>query len=597
MPIGELVVGTVLKKLISEVANQIKDYKKKDIELINISGSIDGVLEKHIKKTYEWAEEINLRRLLKSKKLKDNFVNLDLNLVISSQREKKEEDRTMKASDISLWNKNILILGNPGAGKTTTIKKNILERTNSNSSIPILYKFRDLKEDDNLPSALIRIFGLILKINFQIDEIEKKTIIIDFLYEIINSNNIILFLDGLDELQSSLYKETIHDLNYLLNNTLKGKVIITSRTGGYIPLEKIERVEIAPLNSEQINEFCTKWLGKEEGKNLQKKIIDAPYRGTEVRPLTLAQFCALYERTKDIPERPIDLYGDLVRLLLREWDMDRLVKHESYIENFNPNTIERFLILISYSLGMKRYKGDFKLTEYLSVLDEVMPSFSFGINNPEEILSEVEKHTGLILENGYHSYKYYHLTIQEYFIASYLSKKPTIHINEVELLQDEFAIATALSSEPNDKFVQFITRFIKSELIVRSNIVRYLFRVTIEKPIFKKEIRFGFYLYIMIMSMRNLAEQNKKIIYLFFENEEVRQSLMLIKKYLSIDRNLDNSLMINIDYKQVTRLDHRFFDDDIEILNFESMYLDDEKVEIISSLLNFDIDQYYKSED
>lgn len=68
-----------------------------------------------------------------------------------------------------------------------------------------------------------------------------------------------------------------------------------------------------------------------------------------------------------------------------------------------------------------------------------------------EVIEEIETHNGLIVQSGYDSFEFSHLTIQEYFVADYIVRTSSVRkfkYGDMIKIPNELALAIALSSEP-----------------------------------------------------------------------------------------------------------------------------------------------------
>ncbi len=537
----------ILKPATAEIIKSISGFLKTKFrsnsltETIWIDNSPKEYLKQHVNYLYNWSSEISIKQLIRSKELKSVFLDLELNLVKRSVSDSIKNDRSFKASLLHLYDKNLLVLGNPGAGKTTTIKKNIQECLTNTSKVPILLQFRKLSDRDLLYDQLLRSFGVIIKAKKELEPHELKSLRRKALIDLINQHDVLLCLDGLDELPLTIKNEVIMDLDDLLLNVDNGKIIITCRTGGYVKgLKNVEELEIAPLSDNQINEFSYSWLGQKNGKLLIEKINLTPYKGTEVRPLTLAHLCAIFERTKDIPEQPSEIYSDIARLLIKEWDQDRLIIRSPTIKNFNVRKKELFLENLSYFLRIKGKKGDFNYKDYCASYEKIKNKLSLSETDRDAVIEEIEIHTGLILKNGYRNYEYSHLSMQEYFTAQYLVKLTNAAKTWEHglTLLDEHAIATTLSSESNEYFIDIISRVIDSETDHDRPqfITKYITRLNIEKPTFDPDLRFGFVCFILLIVVGFLNEQLK----IFFKRSDIRDSILMASNYFYFKENVIN---------------------------------------------------------
>jgi predicted NACHT family NTPase len=153
--------------------------------------------------------------------------------------------------------KSILVTGEPGSGKTTTLLKlleKLIEKTEQdlNNPIPIVF---------NLSSWSISKKSIS---DWLVQELHEKYRVSKSLgRNLVQSENLLLLLDGLDEILSKSERENcIHQINYFLRNYGQTQIVVCCRTKDYeelsTRLELQAAICINPLTYEQINQHLDK---------------------------------------------------------------------------------------------------------------------------------------------------------------------------------------------------------------------------------------------------------------------------------------------------------------------------------------------------
>ncbi|NDD65575.1 MAG: NACHT domain-containing protein, partial [Acidobacteria bacterium] len=159
--------------------------------------------------------------------------------------------------------KRAVVLGEPGAGKTTTLWKlagDMIEQVQANpkAPLPLLIRLgRWIEEKEPFTDFLRR----------QLVELGP------FLDQLLKQNRAVLLLDGLNELPAGQRKRKTGEIRELLKSWPKVRVVISCRQLDYDENDlQMDRIEIVPLDPIRIRQFVCGYLGEQKGERLFWKL-------------------------------------------------------------------------------------------------------------------------------------------------------------------------------------------------------------------------------------------------------------------------------------------------------------------------------------
>lgn len=589
----------LIKFAINKTALLFKDdnnYLKSDETYIEES------LSHHLNTVKNWSEEISFFDLKKSKNTEQVYVPLDLYVSPLKSRISIEEKvlkmPLLKTLDLREESNHYVILGQPGAGKTTTMKYICREMLLGNEhflkkyNFPILIRLREINslkskllENENnsnnniLWNLLHEILGIQItfpnslegKENESLRIKKKKGIIKNFLEKL----SPLIILDGFDEIvyktdKDKILKE-IREIGLMLE---KSCIIITSRSADFnYNLDKFDTFEISPLDDNQISKFALNWLEDLEKSELFiKQLSDTPFKDTAIRPLTLSHLCAIFERIGSIPEKPKTVYKKVVNLLIEEWDEQRSVKRGSSYSSFEPDRKFDFLSNLSYVLTTEIRKTIFDVDELGNCYNKIYENYGLPQKEMKQVVNELESHTGLFLESGYNIYEFSHKSIQEYLAAEYIVKLPSIPADRKKIysLANELAIAVAISSNPSAYFLELVFNYLlKIDDLSENFINTFLNRLLVEKPDFHISDDIGWAL-ILLYSLYFKYITN-------WNSRQDKQMLLFIPDSISKEFNFLESMIkkrtkiSNIEKIYPNKIKEEFSDSSEKILTLEKI--------------------------
>ncbi|MFV0197114.1 NACHT domain-containing protein [Empedobacter falsenii] len=595
----------LLKNSVSFAFKAIKHIiTKKEMLLISSKESLEKSLLEHNEFILNNIKNIKFKELKGNKILSNTYIDLNIELQKRSLRNPDIEEPKNFIKDIiteNIYNNHLVLLGGPGAGKTTTVKQIcnlcLQGELNDKYNFPILINLREIKESESIYSKLKTIFGIEIiakddKKTFNLDTVDLRE---KYINSYLNELKAIIILDGFDEIKPNRVSDFYNEINSLFTNISSSLVILTSRSASYLySIENSLEFEICELDKKQISLFIEKWFDSEEdSKTFENELQKSKFNDLSLRPLTLAHLCAIYEKTKKFYDKPKDIYKKLVNLLIEEWDEQRNIYRESKYSNFDNLRKFEFLSNFAYELTITYETKIYSQDMFYSVYDNIYEDFSLKISEKQKIINEIEEHNGIIIKSGYDRYEFVHKSMQEFLAAEYIVKLPNI---PVKLFHDinisnELAIAVSLSSKPLDYYCKFVFEIFNKENISFLFINEFLSRLEYENPTFKENIVIPFsFIYILNILYNDDNYKNKSKIH----RDE------LLDSYIEII----NNFYINPNYKILfKKLEFHFQDEDfyhdIDDINYNGIikdvnldYTDEQDKELfIADSLKTEIDE------
>ena len=394
--------------------------------LLSAESDISKVVEL-LKREYNRRADISPLPWRKAKKLQLKEVYTKLRVV--SKREAESSDIDVDDIFGSSEESNdplVLVEGSPGIGKTTFCLK--LARDWANDEMPrnfaifkvvFLLKCRDIIKD-----VVEEIFEQLLP-----KDLKKKTreALVNFLEDLDNQKQILIILDGLDELPE---KSEDHVDKVLGRKRLSFcYVLITTRQEkGIYAREEFKFylcLAIKGFNEDDSFEYIRKHfrnIGTEhssKGERLIEEVKQNPLlRHFQRNPLNLLLLCVVYEDHEgSLPSSITDLYQTVVRCLLRRYCAREELKVPEKEEDLDKQF--EITILALGELAWKCLLND-QLSFYEDELEELERS---NENIVARRLGFVYKEESLKWSKPRHAYGFLHKTFQEYLAASHIAHK------------------------------------------------------------------------------------------------------------------------------------------------------------------------------
>ncbi|MEM9483811.1 MAG: NACHT domain-containing protein [Cyanobacteria bacterium P01_F01_bin.116] len=369
----------------------------------------------------------------------------------------------------------LMILGRPGAGKTTFLKY-VATFTNSSKILPnyfpIYISLKDFQDKDSRISLLNHIEN-----DLSFFEISKE-----LFHRILKASRVIFLFDGLDEVRKENFNRIVRQIKELSQVFSQSRFIITCRLAAHeYTFENFLEVEICEFTNQQINVFVSNWFKANQSPTKSKAFLKYLRHDKEIselatNPLLLTLLCLVFDELGEFPKNQTELYKEGLDILLSKWDSSRTIERPETYRKLSKNKKEALLAKIAYATFEKN-KGLFKKETIETEIRRYIENLPRSINSPEDveadcdsILTSMVAQHGLIVEVAKGIYSFSHRTFHEYFVALKILKTLdpdeqirvlkalTIHIVDYRW-QEVFLIASCMLENAD-----FLVRLIKYEI-------------------------------------------------------------------------------------------------------------------------------------
>ncbi len=284
----------------------------------------------------------------KRKKLEDLFVQPTFSTDESNMEILRKANPDLTNENIILldqifnFNKNLIILGNPGSGKSILTKylslkiiqneESLFENETVTGHIPFrieLRKYHAYKKEHN--EGLVKYLRVLLELEYGIQNILHEDI-----QKIIVEKKTLVIFDGLDEIFDINDKLLIkNDIENFIEQYRKARTIVTSRFIGYddaaLKEENNIKLTINNFSNNQIEEYIKNWyLVEEDDAIVRKKEIEDFLTKREMidrelisNPLLLSLIVILYRNNLKVPESKLEIYQSCTKTLVDKWDLSK----------------------------------------------------------------------------------------------------------------------------------------------------------------------------------------------------------------------------------------------------------------------------------
>lgn len=390
-----------------------KLFNKEETNSSFTQNKLERGLSIHINKAFRFSENISILRYPDSYDVTENSIKLCLarqDRRFSSLGSRK----IIEEADLLNDDFHHLLLGDPGAGKTTTLKRltkkvfNTLSSEETDSykySFPIVVRLGEIEQTESFFTHICGQLGIEYEthkkiINYteektiyyteekivvkeiedpdtkEIQKIYKRVevpkskkvetlgtkIIYEYkigeyplkysLSEYLNEIECIIFIDGLDEVHFKIKNSVFEEIKELSQILNSSKIILTSRYIQEISsFKQFQICEILPLREDQKREIADIWINNTE--LFFSKIRFMPYNDLTDRPLFLFYLLRLFDSNNEmLPIQAVDVYRQIVLLSIREWDDDKELEIRRYSKyrDFDTYKKEDFLSELSFVL-------------------------------------------------------------------------------------------------------------------------------------------------------------------------------------------------------------------------------------------------------
>ncbi len=385
--------------------------------------------------------------------------------VIGEGRRGERPQRPMSALEAASRFDRLVLLGDPGAGKSTFVNYlalrlaqaalkgdglELLPGWTRRPLVPVRVILRDLAGSPHLSEG-----GTAAGLWTFVEETLAEAHLADAapaLRERLDERALLL-LDGLDEVEAEARRwvlDAVADFALTYRHT---PILVTCRVYAYQEpdwrLPGFEETTLVPFDEKRMDHFIAAWYTEvarlglmsaseagERAGRLRDAVRRPDLRVLAPNPLLLTMMALLHSSWGRLPEDRVQLYSEIVELLLARWEQSRLGHEALTLARLSPRDLRFALEEVAYTAHGQQLAGEGTADVAEPLLRQVLQGYLEGDwNQAGDVIRYIRERAGLLLERKPGVYAFPHRTLQEYLAGCHLSVQTDFPIRAADLLQ------------------------------------------------------------------------------------------------------------------------------------------------------------------